>query len=210
MRAAIIQYGLPAMLLAGLLAADGAQARTMYITDEISAGLHEERAPDSPVIETLATGSELEVLEQADGRARVRTGDGTAGWIDADYLSAEQPARQQLAAIESELESARADLARLRSHVGDSEALAEQKRLRQSRDRLEQELAAARERAAELANRQPQPHGPTATVLDWLEQRGPQLRYLGAALVLALIIGVLLGGWLVDYRHRRRHGGFRL
>jgi tetratricopeptide (TPR) repeat protein len=47
-------------------------------------GLRAEPRPTLPVIATVATGEEVEKLDELAGQVRVRTSDGTRGWADAE------------------------------------------------------------------------------------------------------------------------------
>ncbi len=161
-----------------------------------------------PISELLPTGTEVEILARADEqRMQVRTSDDQVGWLDARYLMENEPTR-------AKLEASRAELARLRQlepQAADdtSATLAD---LRASRDRLETELGRKRAEVAELRKqlRQQQqsrrdPGAAAGHTPVWLTPR-----YLLAAAAVLLLIGMLVGGWLMDYRQRRRHGGFRI
>ncbi|MCS3902059.1 SH3 domain protein [Methylohalomonas lacus] len=192
-----------------------APAERAYIIDRVEAGLHEDNSTASPIIELLPTGTEVEILARADDqRVQVRTADDQVGWLDARYLMEDEPTRAKLEATRAALEASRAELARLRQlepQAADdtSATLAD---LRASHDRLETELGRKRAEVAELRKqlRQQQqsrrdPGAAAGHAPVWLTPR-----YLLAAAAVLLLIGMLVGGWLMDYRQRRRHGGFRI
>jgi uncharacterized protein YgiM (DUF1202 family) len=92
-----------------LLAPLAAAAETVYIIDRLQVGLRAER--EGAVLKPLETGAALEVLQRDERFVRVRDKAGTEGWLEARYVSAEQPARTQLAKLQDELKQARAQLA---------------------------------------------------------------------------------------------------
>lgn len=85
-------------------------------------------------------------------------------------------------------------------------------RLRDTRERLETELATERATVTELRKQLSEKTATntianTAGVVDRIWRSS---RYILAGLALALLLGMLIGCWLTDYQQRRRHGGFRL
>lgn len=210
------------LLLCGLLAAAlPAYAETVFIIDQVEAGLHESREASSPILKLLPTGTELEVVARDGTRVQVRDSTGTVGWIDARFLMPDKPTRQLLNEAEAELERTRAELRQLREQRSETDAKAtpaELQRLKQARDGLQKELAAERDQVAalrarisELENRSTQQaHSPAGGGMQGLVSILEQPRYLAAAIVVLLLLGVLAGAWLVDYLNRRRHGGFRI
>lgn len=190
--------GLIALLL---LCSAPAGADTAYVTDVLQLGLHQAQDTSDAPFRNLASGAELEILEQVPRFARVRTIDGEEGWVRSAYLVTEQPARHRVA----ELEAAVADLnARLVSLAAAT---------------VDEPLAAAPGGAAA------QPLTTAGAVQDALaelrsenEAYQAQLEaYRGSvpwswvwpALALALLAGFIAGLWCLDAHIRRRHGGFR-
>lgn len=206
-----------ALLTTLLLLPLAATAERAFIIDRVEAGLHEDNSTASPIIELLPTGTEVEILARADEqRVQVRTADDQVGWLDARYLMQTKPTRAELEATRAALEASRAELAQLRRlepPVADADAAgATLADLRDSRDRLEAELGRERAEVAELRKqlRQQQqnrrdPSDAAGRIPAWLTPR-----YLLAAAAVLLLVGMLAGGWLMDYRQRRRHGGFRV
>ena len=62
-------------------------ADTVYITDQFKIGLHEDKDPDSPIVQIVATGTRLEIIKQEQESSFVREPQGASGWIDNTYLS---------------------------------------------------------------------------------------------------------------------------
>ncbi len=209
----VLQCTLLATLLLLPLAAPAERA---YIIDRVEAGLHEDNSTASPIIELLPTGTEVEVLARADEqRVQVRTTDDQVGWLDARYLMKTEPTRAELEATRAALEASRAELAQLRqlepSAADAADANATLASLRDSRDRLEAELGRERAEVAELRKQLRQQRqdrsgqGAAGGAPVWLTPH-----YLLAAAAVLLLVGMLAGSWLMDYRQRRRHGGFRV
>ncbi len=197
--------GLIALLL---LCSASAGAQTAYVTDLLQLGIH--RAPDTSdqPFRNLASGTQLEILEQVPRFARVRTPDGEEGWVRSAFLVTEQPARHRVA----ELEAAVAELnARLDSVAAASVAVDGP-----PGGALVGGLAGIPGDTAPLA-------GAIQDVLAELESENQlyeaQLEaYRGSvpwswvwpAFVLALLAGFAAGLWCLDAFIRRRHGGFRV
>jgi SH3 domain protein len=65
----------------------------------------------------VATGDALTVLERAGDYIRVRTAEGTEGWVSKAYVSSEQPARMQLEQLREEYARVEAENERLRGEL---------------------------------------------------------------------------------------------
>lgn len=210
------------LLLCGtLFVPPGVHGESVFIIDQVEAGLHESRSADSPILKILPTGTRLEVLARDGIRVQVRDASETVGWIDERFLMPEKPTRQLLNETESELVKAQAENQKLREQLAASDGRvepAELQKLRQARDRLQTELAGAREQIADLRSRVNKREAGTeneqVSVFDhasrWID---PILRtpwYLAATAAVLLLLGLLLGVWLMDTMNRRRHGGFRI
>ncbi len=102
---------LPVFLL--LLLLGGTSAHAAYITDKLVAGLYEKAEITEKPLKALNTGTPLEVISREKDFIKVRTPDGTEGWVEAAYLTDEKPARSMLldlqaknALLQKKLESA--------------------------------------------------------------------------------------------------------
>jgi len=186
-------------------------AESVFIIDQVEAGLHETPEVSSPILKLLPTGSRLEVMAREGARVQVRDDAGTVGWIDQRFLMPSKPTRQLLNEAEAELERTRAELRRLR----DQQANGDDKAAPAELQRLQAELAAERKQVAKLRSRigELEGTGDETAAPAAARRLAPVLdspRYLAAAVVLLLVLSVLLGAWLMDYLNRRRHGGFRV
>ncbi|MEE8234125.1 MAG: TIGR04211 family SH3 domain-containing protein, partial [Gammaproteobacteria bacterium] len=71
------------------------QAETVYITDSLLVGLHEEKSIDSPILKVLPTGTTLEVIKRDDDFVHVRDPKGVSGWISNSYLTTNNPDKNE-------------------------------------------------------------------------------------------------------------------
>lgn len=217
--------------------APAAAGETVYVTDRLRAGLHAGPAAETPVLALMPSGTALEVLAREGDRVRVRTPGGAEGWVDAAFL-AEDTLTRELEALrtrnrelEERVEQARAQAAGQQGRAGELREL--EQRLASERLRageLEQRLARSEREAREaerlrtaqaglqlelqqLRQRLDQPgpvaDGPLSDALAGLEAAVGWKAILLAALV-ALAAAFLAGVWFMDWRARRRHGGFRV
>lgn len=92
-------------------------AETLFVTDRILLGMHTEASEESPLIDSVPSGTAVEVLESAEAFKRVRLPNGKTGWVSSGYLVAEKPASAQVDSLlvkqkklEAELKSAKQDL----------------------------------------------------------------------------------------------------
>ncbi|MFT5392860.1 MAG: SH3 domain protein [Gammaproteobacteria bacterium] len=110
--------------LATICVVASTNAGAAYVVDRLLVGLHENHAPDSPVVKVVPTGSELQVLEIFESYSRVRTAEGAVGWVNSSYVTEDKPGWLQV----SEFQAVSADkTARLATALSTIERL--QKRL---------------------------------------------------------------------------------
>jgi SH3 domain protein len=185
-------------------------AETRYVTDILQLALYEEINSKGKLLERLNSGTQLELLETSGFYARVRTQDGVEGWTKAGFLISEKPARaqledlqqkntalqKQLEARQQELEQSKAELAKVMNSEGKAYAemtqrLENAEKIAATVDRLREENEAFRSQLS----------GDELLIpVNW------GLIAAGIALVLGIIAGIAL----FDYRSRRRHGGYRI
>jgi len=128
---------------------------TRYVRDWMSVPLHATAAPDSKTVHNgLVSGTAVTVLESDASKeySRVRTPEGTEGWIAARYLSAEPAARAQLEKANAELEQLRKLKAQLTDLPPDMRAATQQLiDLRSENARLQAELENSQKTPTEAA-----------------------------------------------------------
>jgi SH3 domain protein len=198
------------MLLGLLLFGSTANAETRYVTDELQLALHEEINSQGKLLLRLNSGTELELLETSGFYARVRTLDGVEGWTKIGFLISEKPARAQLADLQSDnaalqkklkarqqaLEASKAELAKVMNNEGKAYAemaqrLEKAEKIAATAERLQQENETYRQQLSEDEIQLP-------------------LKWSMIAAGIALLLGIIAGIALFDYRSRRRHGGYRI
>ena len=144
-------------LCAVLLTPTWGRAETRYVTDEVQITL---RAGDSTrykILKMLPSGTPLEVLgvNQTTKFARVRTADGTVGYVPEDQLKSEPAARNRLAELEARLAELQQNPDAVAARFAKTQAeLAELKsryqQLERDKQRLEQDLATIRHASANV------------------------------------------------------------
>jgi SH3 domain protein len=152
-----MSIGLCAAAFATLVAAVPVAAETRYVTDRLEVTLRAGESTRYKILKMLPSGTPLEVLgvNSTSDYARVRTPEGTLGFVPADQLQAEPAARDRLAVVEAQLKELQqhpdalaAQLARLQSENADIKTRFDTSE--RQRQRLEQELATIRHASANV------------------------------------------------------------
>jgi SH3 domain protein len=79
---------------------------TLYVTDRILLGVHQDAAENSMVIATIPSGTAVNVLEHSDDFIKIQLADGKQGWVSGGYLKPEKPATAELDAAYAKLKQA--------------------------------------------------------------------------------------------------------
>ncbi len=155
-------------LLAGawLCAIPGAiSAETAFVIDKLLVGVHADKSLDSPIIKVFSTGTQLEVLQRVGDLAQIKGPEGVTGWVDAVYLTTEQPAAEVLELLETQNRQLVEDLKAAQSKISETEARLAQAptpdpqaseqiaAIRRDNEGLQQSLLAERARADSLQMR---------------------------------------------------------
>jgi len=69
------------------------QAKTFYVTDKVLVGVYELASTESNLLKALPTGTPIEVIERQGEFAKIRSPDGTTGWVENSYLIDHKPAQ---------------------------------------------------------------------------------------------------------------------
>lgn len=190
-------------------------AATMYISDELTVPLRRGPSNGHKIVNAaLPTGLALEVLgeDSAAGFTRVRTPNGTEGWVPTQYLVGQPVAKDRLAASTKRVEALEAQLKSIRENYQDvrgarTEIEGKATELSKENQKLQTELAEIRRVSATAitqfeenkqlkssnASLQTQVTQLTEEVHDL--KRNVMLRWLlsGGGLVL---LGLALGAWI--------------
>ena len=99
------------MLLSLLIIASGAShAETLYVTDRILLGLHSEASEASPLLDSVPSGTAVQVLDTVGEFKKVRLPNGKTGWLSSGYLVNMKPATAQVDEIAAREEKLQAEL----------------------------------------------------------------------------------------------------
>lgn len=181
----------------------GAAQDTLYVTDKLFLGLYPEADASGKALATLVSGTPLQILERAKYYTRVRTAEGTEGWVKSAYLVEEKPPRLLLEQLQAERDRLAEALSGAREQLQ-----AAQQRATGATDKLRDLESGEAQRTAALSTLETENRSLRAR----LDQQGFQvpLSWLLAAAALCLLLGLWGGYAWIDYRIRRRHGGFRI
>ena len=183
--------------LASPLARAEADLQRQYISDDVTVSLRDQPNTDAGTQGTVHSGDRVQVLqsEGAGSFARVRTADGREGWIPARYLTGTAAAREQLEAVQQQLDNSHTQVQSLKSQVeAAQQQLAQLKPaadLEAQNEQLRAKLDSADKQLADFRSR------------DQAEfERRQTLLYGGGLLGAGLLVGLLLP-WLMRPRRRR-------
>ena len=251
-----------------MLFAHNLWAESLYVTDRILLGVHEAASKDSPLIQSVPSGTSLEIMAEENGFKKVVLANGVQGWVDAAFLVSEQPApalydlllakykkiEKEIAALKEKLKKTEKELQVRRDQVSNAKtsmqelkkklqskqplAVVDDQPLRQAEAEINKLKARIRELEAEekttteevtkqvdaaaaekelarlraridLALRSLQ--GQELQNIEDLANTPPGLPdWYWGVMLLFLITGIVAGIAIMDYRNRKRHGGFRI
>lgn len=204
-----------------------------HITDKLVVGLYPDQKLQGEPKQLLTSGTPIEVLKRGKGVVEVRLADDTRGWIEARYVSEEKPAAMKLLEAQAELRRLKRDLKgqdvgkspapvknlpsveQVHAGLALNEAKARITELEAALTQLPKLRAAAKERdelKARLAKlRKLLGVKAETTVVAGGSEAPFWERYLPWLVAAGLaLLGFAAGIVFIDYRIRRRYGGFRL
>ncbi|GAB4349472.1 MAG: hypothetical protein Kow006_11200 [Gammaproteobacteria bacterium] len=185
------------VLLPGL-----AMSETVWVNDVLYLGVRPQRDAGKPVA-VVKSGTVLEVLERDRRYLRVRTPNGSEGWVSTTYISETMPARLQLAELEKKHNALQEELERLKGEAeqineANTKLSANLLAMTEERDKLQATVEALKQ---EIEALRPKPE---------LEKPDYTPYYLAGGVAALVLIAFGSGaGW---YRSRviRRLGGLRI
>ena len=180
-----------------------AAAETAYVTDNLRLGLHQAEDTSDRAFRFLESGQPMEILIQGGNYANVRLPDGTEGWVKTAYLVDEKPAKLIVAETIAERDALTAELEQAKQAFAEPAATIDS--LKNDAANLASKLESAEAQVTELQDE-------VASIQGMKERyRGSvPLSWVGGAIIVCLIAGLLFGLWWADYRSRKRHGGIRI
>lgn len=196
-------------------------AATKYVSDRLVITLRTNQGNQFQIIKTLPSGTLLTVLEQTStGYTRVRTADGTEGWVRTQYLSDDPPAaedlakaQEKLAKLQDTLSKTQQELAGLRKEKAQQESqfnqlqtdnkattdeLAKLTQIAAHPKQLESENVDLRDKFAKMSDE----FNLIKQENQVLKDRSKRNWFLAGALV--IIIGMLIGLIIPKLRFRRK------
>ena len=225
---------------AAVLFVASAACHAAHITDKLVVGVYAKPTTDDKPLRLISSGTPIEVLAKKAGFTEVRLADETRGWVESRYVTEEKPAKAILLETQARLRQMGIEVARLREKAGEAPAAAGDAAAAGSAESapnidgtealqariadLKQQLAAAmgghaeddryeamRARSREALELLADAHGLRLDSAEPAEGTGWVVRLRawlvgGAALVLGFVAGIAF----IDWRIRRRYGGFRL
>lgn len=179
-----------------LIFAGTAAAEVVYVHDYLRLGVRANPDPAESSIAVVATGDALTVLAREGDYIKIRTEEGTEGWVSKNYVSDEAPARLLLEQLRGEYAQKEAQSMEL------SKALAE---ITGSRDVMEKRIT---ELMAENSSLQQEINTLTGRSDSLIQQYAWAIRI--ALVIMLFLAGFYLGaGWYMR-RVRRRFGGMEI
>jgi SH3 domain protein len=126
-----------------ILTAGASFAETIYIGDRLVVGMREIPDNTAPSIGTLKSDDGVELIEEGDLFHRVRTEDGTEGYIKKQYLTKTRPKVLVIADLEKQLARQKKAVADLKASMSSSESDLQkgQTELKNSIEELKKQLA---------------------------------------------------------------------
>ena len=79
-----------------------AEAETRYVGDELLITLRQGKSTNHKILKNLETGTPVEVLEEGQIYLKVRTNDGTEGYVLRQYISSRTPKAYRIEELETE------------------------------------------------------------------------------------------------------------
>ncbi len=91
-----ISYRSKLLVILLLALAGPLHAATLYVTDRILLGVHQEPSEESALIRSIPSGEKVETVQVNGAFTRVRLSDGTQGWVTTSFLKPDRPATHEL------------------------------------------------------------------------------------------------------------------
>ena len=103
-----------------------AVADVVYVDDVLHVGVRAEPGTGLAPMEVIETGDKVEVLQRDGHYYRVRTANGTEGWVAARYMTTDVPAKQKVKSLNEKNSKLQTELNDMRDKVAVSDRLAEE------------------------------------------------------------------------------------
>ena len=97
-----------------------------YITDRLSISLHGANATDAPVVKQVISGAPIKVLSRDGALLKIRTEDGSVGWVERDLVTTETPTHLLYLEVADRLTKAQETIKTLQDKSGGTSSSAPQ------------------------------------------------------------------------------------
>lgn len=94
------------IIFALLFSSNTIYAETLYVTDRILLGVHQQASEVSPVVESITSGTEVTVIQRTESFVKIKLENGKEGWVIGNYLKKEKPATVELDSVYAQLQKA--------------------------------------------------------------------------------------------------------
>ena len=94
-------------------------ADTQYVSDKLVITMRRGAGSDYMIIKTLKSGESLEILKEKDKYYKVKSSDGEEGWVLKQYLTPDTPKSVIIARLNRKIERLNASIAKLNKEKGD-------------------------------------------------------------------------------------------
>lgn len=178
-------------------------AETAYVTDILRLKLYQNPKSQGEIIKTIISGDTLTILERQPRYAKVRTADNIIGWTKSAYLVYKPPPRLIVTNMEKQLSIARVQTKKSSDQM--KIALTDTRKYQQLLIENEEKIGI---QASQLEKLKLQNEEFEQSMAGY-ESSVPVKAYL-ISIILFFIIGIALGWYIIDYRIRKNHGGFRI
>lgn len=192
------------------------QATAAYITDKVIAPLFEAAQGEGKPSQVLSTGMPVNILKSEGNWTKIRTADGSEGWVEQIYITEEKPARSAVIGLQGEKRELQQRLQQIESDLADTHALLNEQQalVKVLTLNLESVGANPMPETVQLTSELPMVSSAEFTQMtgNRTQVAGLHVPYWVYALVgtLLVIFGMVTGVALMDAKQRRRHGGFRI
>lgn len=245
-------------------------AEKQYVTDRILLGIHAEADETSTLIKSVPSGTELEVIEKKEGFIKIKTDDGTVGWVSSGFVMKETPSTRKYDVLANQYEQTTQELDNLKIDFVKKDKELQVRRdqvsnatttIKELKKRTGGEMVVDTETENKLASSLKEIEGLKLKIVELEKQPEPKIdidqkqivnelkevklkndvmqkridvalahlngeriptpeelasirpkfpAWYWSLLVIILLIGIVSGYFIMDYRFRRRHGGFRI
>jgi Bacterial SH3 domain len=191
---------LPVLALAATTAL---HAETQYVVEQVVVNVLSAPDASGTRVGSIKSGDGVEVLDRQGEVLHVKMANGTDGWVRKSYLSPQLPLKTQVADRTAEVEKLKQDVTRLEGELASARAGPREKTAgaavgpSPSAD-PNADPAAAHDPAPSYF--MTPPDAPARPVWHWA----------AGSFVVALLLGFVLGWYMLDRRIRAKYGGLRI